>query len=241
MTGTRNTDTRERLLEAAADLIAAHPGQDVPLRAICERVGVKMPTLYHFFGNKEGLLGAVVEHGFDLYMALKTQAEPDPDPLRNLRSGWDLHVSFGLENPAFYALMYGQVAPGSRSTAEDRPTRALLGLMEQAHAQGRLRVDPQQATDHVLAANIGVTLRQIITRTPDPALSAAMREATIEAITGLSAPAANVGPAEQASALLAALPLASEGFSAPEADLLRHWLGRIASRRTPSPPSGAST
>ena len=55
------TGTRDRLLRAAADLIAASPGETVPLRAICDAAGVRLPTLYHFFGSKEGLLDAVVE------------------------------------------------------------------------------------------------------------------------------------------------------------------------------------
>ncbi|MGO3246212.1 MAG: TetR/AcrR family transcriptional regulator, partial [Brevibacterium aurantiacum] len=58
MTEEASLDTRTRLLNAAADLIAATPGEDFSLRAVCDAVGVKMPTLYHFFGNKQGLIEA---------------------------------------------------------------------------------------------------------------------------------------------------------------------------------------
>jgi len=30
-----------------------------------------LPTLYHFFGSKEGLLDAVIDAGFDLYLGVK--------------------------------------------------------------------------------------------------------------------------------------------------------------------------
>ncbi|WP_307219930.1 hypothetical protein [Microbacterium sp. SORGH_AS_0888] len=34
-----------------------------------------MPTLYHFFGGKQGLIEAVIERGFDLYLGRKERAE----------------------------------------------------------------------------------------------------------------------------------------------------------------------
>lgn len=232
MTVTRNPDTRQRLLEAAADLIAASPGQDVPLRAICDRVGVKLPTLYHFFGSKEGLLDAVVEHGFDVYLDVKESHESSGDPIQDLRDGWDAHVAFGLANPGFYALMYGQVTPGRRPAAQDRPGRILRGLTQAAADQGRLVVSPEQAVAHVLAANIGVTLRQIVLGEPDPELSAAMREATLAAITGAAGAAgrrrSRAELAAASTALLDQLSGAKAVLGDPEVQLLRKWLTALA-------------
>lgn len=105
-------DSRSRLLDAAADQIAAAPGGDVSLRAVCEAAGVTMPTLYHFFGSKQGLLDAVIERGFDMYLGAKEATGSTGDPIADLRRGWDVHVDFGLANPGFYTLMYGTVQPG---------------------------------------------------------------------------------------------------------------------------------
>lgn len=236
MTPRRNPDTRQRLLDAAAELIAAAPGQDVPLRAICDRVGVKLPTLYHFFASKEGLLDAVVEHGFDLYLGQKSAHESSGDPVQDIRDGWDTHVAFGLANPGFYALMYGQVAPGSRPAAQERATAILRGLTASAAAQGRLVVDADQAADHVLAANVGVTLHQITAGRPDAALSVAVRDATIAALTGAEHEA-GTGAAERtdlarrATQLLDALGGAPSPLGAPETALLRSWLTTLARAR----------
>ncbi|MDA4895692.1 TetR/AcrR family transcriptional regulator, partial [Streptomyces sp. MS2A] len=112
MTASSGSDTRERLIRAAADLIAAAPGEDFSLRAVCDAVGVKMPTLYHFFGSKQGLIDAVVERGFDLYLGEKAAMESTGDPIQDIRAGWDAHVAFGLAHPGFYTLMYGKVRPG---------------------------------------------------------------------------------------------------------------------------------
>ena len=175
MTGASTSDTRERLIAAAADLIATSPGEEFSLRAVCDTVGVKMPTLYHFFGSKQGLIDAVVERGFDLYLGEKSSTESSGDPIQDIRTGWDAHVAFGLANPGFYTLMYGKVRPGHAPEAQSRPSEILRALTTRAAEQGRLVAPPEQAAAHVLVTNIGVTLRQIILAKPDPNLSAAVR------------------------------------------------------------------
>ncbi|MBO9524163.1 MAG: TetR/AcrR family transcriptional regulator [Nocardioidaceae bacterium] len=230
MTQIRKSDTRQALLDAAAALISATPGQDVPLRAICDQVGVKLPTLYHFFGSKEGLLDAVIEHGFASYLALKSSAESTGDPIEDIRRGWDAHVRFGLENAGFYALMYGQVTPHRRPAAAAAPRAALVGLCREAAEQGRLAVPAEQAADHVLAANVGVTLFLITAEEPDLALSAAVRDATVAAITGLpEAQVVEPAPAGTlAQGLLHALGDAEQQLGEAETALLRKWLRTLA-------------
>ncbi|HCG54717.1 MULTISPECIES: TetR/AcrR family transcriptional regulator [Brevibacterium] len=184
MTDMAPPDTRTRLLNAAADLIAAAPGEDFSLRAVCDAVGVKMPTLYHFFGNKQGLIEAVIERGFDMYLSAKSASESSGDPIQDLRMGWDAHVSFGLDNPGFYTLMYGKVRPGYSPEAQSKPSEILRSLTRQAEEQGRLVVSYEQAAAHILATNIGVTLRLIIQGKGDPELSAGVREGVLASITG---------------------------------------------------------
>lgn len=227
MTERAGSDTRERLISAAADLIASAPGEDFSLRAVCDAVGVKMPTLYHFFGSKQGLIDAVVEHGFDVYLGEKASMESSGDPIQDIRSGWDAHVAFGLSNPGFYTLMYGTIRPGHSPAAQSRPSELLRALTSRAAAQGRLVVPSEQAAAHVLVANIGVTLRQIILAAPDPELSEAVREGTIAAITGTNA--GRDDPLAAAIEIAAAHP---EALGRPQTQLLIEWLTTLGSRRS---------
>lgn len=228
MTQTPRGNTRERLLEAAADLIAASPGEEFSLRTVCEQVGVRMPTLYHFFGSKAGLIDAVIERGFDLYMAQKNAADWGSDPIQDLRLGWDAHVRFGLANPGFYTLMYGKVRPGYSPAAQSRPSELLLVLTQRAAAQGRLIVPPKQAASHILVTNIGVTLRQIILAEEDRALSLSVREGAIAAITGTApSPEPDAGRSDlrRILELAAAHP---EVLGPHETLLLADWLQRLS-------------
>lgn len=154
------------------------------MRAVCDAAGVKMPTLYHFFGSKQGLVDAVVERGFEMYLAEKGSHESSGDPIQDIRAGWDAHVAFGLANTGFYTLMYGKIRPGYSPPHQDRPSEMLRSLTRRAADVGRLVVSPDQAAAHVLACNIGVTLRQIVLAEEDRELSVAAREGAIAAITG---------------------------------------------------------
>ncbi|MGY2061225.1 TetR/AcrR family transcriptional regulator, partial [Nocardia gipuzkoensis] len=60
--------TRTRLLDAAAQLLVESSGKQITTRAICELAGVQAPTLYHHFGDKQGLLDAVATYGFERYL-----------------------------------------------------------------------------------------------------------------------------------------------------------------------------
>lgn len=210
------------MITAAADLIAANPGEDFSLRAVCDVVGVKMPTLYHHFGSKQGLIDALVERGFDQYLAVKQAAEHSGDPIQDIRAGWDAHTAFGLANPGLYSLMYGQARPGYSPAAQSRATNILRGLTVRAAELGKLVVSPEQAAAHVLAANIGVTLRQIVLTEPDPALCGAVREGVIAAITGVAAEVDD--PVAAVMGLCAAKP---EILGEAETALLLSWLARL--------------
>nr|WP_157767816.1 TetR/AcrR family transcriptional regulator [Actinosynnema pretiosum] len=76
---------RTRLLNAAAALLAASTREAVSTREVCEAAGVKPSTLYHHFGDKGGLLLAVVVDGFERYLADKRALPPTGDVVTDFR------------------------------------------------------------------------------------------------------------------------------------------------------------
>lgn len=59
------TDTQQRILDAARDLIYARSYADVGIAAICERAGVQKGSFYHFFPSKRDLTLAVLDDFYD--------------------------------------------------------------------------------------------------------------------------------------------------------------------------------
>lgn len=61
-THSRGEDTRRRILEAAIEAFAAEGYEAVGTRRLAEQAGVNLPAIQYYFGSKEGLYRAVIEH-----------------------------------------------------------------------------------------------------------------------------------------------------------------------------------
>jgi hypothetical protein len=99
----------------------------------------------------------VAAHGFQTYLDDKTDLKPSDDPVEDLRAGWDLHVGFGLANPAIYSLMYGAQRPGASAPAAAAAAAVLAGHIRRIAEAGRLRVSEERAAQFVHAVGCGMT------------------------------------------------------------------------------------
>lgn len=220
---------RQRVIEAAADLLAREGREAVTTRAVAVAAGLQPPAIYRLFGDKDGLLEAVAEHGFAKFLAAK-HVDPDPrDPIEDLRAGWDLAVEFGLANPALYTLMYSEPTEPA-SAAFKAGMEILRDRIRRLAAGGWLRVDEELAAMIIHATGRGAVLTWLSVPEDrrDPALLTSLRESMVAAVTNQEPAVRSAGPAGAARALRAALPDQTT-LSASEQQLLREWLERLAS------------
>jgi len=232
---TDRADPRTRIVRAAADLLAREGRAAVSTRAVSAAAGVQAPAIYRQFGDMHELLLAAASEVFARYVKQKATRAPLDDPFAELEHGWDLHVAFGLANPAAYTLIYGEAAHGNGpATDHERSGYAMLeALVGRAAATGRVRVSVADAARMIHAGACGVTLSLISTpkESRDPRLSHAMRDAVYAAIFFPAAKGSADGKstvAARASALRAALPEARGSLSAGERELMGEWLDRLA-------------
>ena len=224
-------EARDRIIAVAMALLARGGREALTTRAVAAAAGIQAPTIYRLFGDKQGLVDAVAEQGFASYLERKRIDGPSDDPVENLRSGWDLHVAFGLANPAIFVAMYGDPRAGKASPAAVRALEMLRARMRSLALAGRLRVDERRAADMVRAAACGVVF--ILLETPnaerDTGLSVATREAVIGAITIEAPPPSALDAVAVATTLRALLPEA-DALTEGERRLLAEWLDRLARR-----------
>lgn len=221
--------TRQRVIEAAADLLAREGRDAVTTRAVAVAAGLQPPAIYRLFGDKDGLLEAVAEHGFATFLAAK-RVDPDPqDLIEDLRAGWDLAVEFGLANPALYTLMYSEPTRVT-SPAFKAGMEILMGRIRRLAAGGRLRVDEELAATliHATARGAVLTWLSLPEDRRNPALLTILRESMVTAVTNEEPAVQDAGPAGAARALRATLPEQAI-LSGAEQHLLREWLDRLAS------------
>ena len=151
------------------------------------------------------------------------------DPVEDLRTGWNLHVDFGLSNPAIYKLMYCDPSPGVKSPAAAASYRILREHIRRIALAGRLRVSEERAADLVHASGCGTVLTLLATpeESRDMGILEIARNTVIGAITTGSPVLESPSPAAAAIALRASLPDAVS-LSEGERSLLAEWLVRLA-------------
>ena len=177
-------DVRARVLEAASKLIAEGGLAALTTRAVAAAASVQAPTLYRLFGEKRGLLNAVAEHGLAAFVTSKSSAKPHADPVQELREAWDIYVSFGLANPAVFAIMNEIGAPGPASPAALTGLRVLRQRVHRIAQAGRLSMPVESAVGLVHAAGVGTVATLLATpdEERDPQLVDLAREAVMAAI-----------------------------------------------------------
>ncbi len=93
------SDSRQRILESARDLIHSRSYSDVGVAAICDRAGVKKGSFYHFFPSKQELMLAVIDEFIDEFKEqVFTQAfASELPPLERLQRLVELAYHFQKE------------------------------------------------------------------------------------------------------------------------------------------------
>jgi AcrR family transcriptional regulator len=230
-------ELKTRILEAAAAILSTSSEADFSTRAVCEAAGVGAPALYRQFGDKEGLLAAVVDFGFEQYLSAKRSATFSDDAVQDLRNGWDNHVAFALNNPNYYRLMYSPSLV-TRPEAAAEAHELLLAVVERAATAGRMLVPSDLGAQMIMSANVGVALSLLYRPdlSSDPALSPRVRDSIIDSIT---TPVALQSTALRSLANTAAT-LSSQlrasgdddGLSDGERNLLHEWLYRMSTPHT---------
>nr|WP_206311830.1 TetR/AcrR family transcriptional regulator [Streptomyces sp. SAT1] len=158
---TASAGVRRRIVEAAAGLLVSEGIDATSTRAVAARAGVAPPTIFRLFGDKDGLLEAVSEHGFETYLRAKARLPESGDPVDDLRVAWDLHIRFGLTQPAYYTLAYGQARAGRVPRAGQKAVAELQRMITRVAAAGRLRMSIERAAAIMHAAGVGTILTLI--------------------------------------------------------------------------------
>lgn len=130
---------RAALIEAGLAILAEEGAEALTLRAAARRVGVSHNAPYRHFADKEALLAAIAEEGFEtLAAALARAVAPYADDPRRAfeEAGW-AYVQFALAHPDHLRVMFSGIAPDPQAhpTLGAAGTRAfgrLVGVIEAA-------------------------------------------------------------------------------------------------------------
>jgi AcrR family transcriptional regulator len=138
----------------AALVLASEGGVDaLSMREVARRAGVSHQAPYHHFGDREGILAALVAEGLDLF-ARALEAAGGRAPPADLAAVGLAYVRFAHAHPAHFRLLFRPdlVAPAAHPDLEAAGRRAFLplaSLVDTLVAEGRVAPDDRET---VLAA-----------------------------------------------------------------------------------------
>jgi AcrR family transcriptional regulator len=101
-------DLRQSLIDAAIALIQEGQMAQVSLREVSRRVGVSHNAPYRHFQDRDALLSAVSEQGFQRLQVATEQAlvGTPVDGATRLNAIGYAYIQFALNNPAYYRVMF---------------------------------------------------------------------------------------------------------------------------------------
>ena len=129
------------ILRVTTDLIDEKGFEGLKLREVAEKLGISATTIYLYYKDKDELLDAAVDRAFDWFSDSQEQAEAGVSGVDILKTRARGYVSWGVEHPNLYRLMferpqgYSPDRSGSRRRSYFRYLEAVKGLM----AEGVLR------------------------------------------------------------------------------------------------------
>ncbi|HLZ62022.1 MAG TPA: TetR/AcrR family transcriptional regulator [Ktedonosporobacter sp.] len=127
-------ELRQTILKAAGELFLDLGYERFSMRQLAERIGYSATTLYLYFRDKDDLLFTVVGEGFTRFeQQLATAATSSNDPWERLNALGQAYVSFGLNNPVHYQLMFMQrVDFLTQSCAGEQPRLEAFNVLQDA-------------------------------------------------------------------------------------------------------------
>jgi AcrR family transcriptional regulator len=99
-------DTRERLIEAASEILGRDGLAGLSMRKVAEAVGVSAPAIYRHFEDKEHLMMAVCEQGFRIFAKYLFTALEGKDAGERLHLAGEGYRRFALEHPNDYRAIF---------------------------------------------------------------------------------------------------------------------------------------
>lgn len=168
--------TRRRILEVSVSLFAEQGLQGVSMREIAAAASVTMPTIYHFYDNKDVLYRAVEDEIYGIYTDELLEAlGSSGTPRQRLRTFVDAVMSGMTRNPDYHRIIARALIEQDQGNLAFLVERALRPVMAELRTVIRLcngRHDEEIDAFFILGSILGfvtmMPLASLLTSAPLP-------------------------------------------------------------------------
>lgn len=107
------------ILQASREVMREQGVADLNLQEIARRVGMRAPSLYNYFSNRNAIYDALFTLGMQMYQAhlaqLLAQYGTTWEGIERIIEGY---LTYALENPELYQLLFERPVPGYEPSAD---------------------------------------------------------------------------------------------------------------------------
>jgi AcrR family transcriptional regulator len=114
----RYAATRREIIDAAWDLVHADGLASLAMRDLGSRVGMRAQSLYAYFPSKFAIFDAMFAESNREFLQRVKDLGTARDPIQGLRNRTHLFLSFCVEDPARYQLMFTRTIDGFEPSPE---------------------------------------------------------------------------------------------------------------------------
>jgi AcrR family transcriptional regulator len=135
-------DLRQALIDGAISIVSERDVDSVSLREVARQADVSHTAPYRHFADKEELLAAVAEEGFnDLTQALTTAIIPNRDnAVAELVACSIIYVEYAIAHSSHYRVMFGAYrGEHGRFPQLDRASKEAFGILVQILSEGQIK------------------------------------------------------------------------------------------------------
>ncbi len=111
--------TKDRITVAARRLLDRGGSDAVTMRRVASAIGVTPMALYRHVANRDDLLNAVADAGFEDVTARIANVSLPASPERQLMKILDIFLDFAFEQPRMFELMFLERRKGARQFPQD--------------------------------------------------------------------------------------------------------------------------
>jgi AcrR family transcriptional regulator len=153
----------QTILDTARVIMREEGVAALSMQELARRLGMRAPSLYHYFPGKMAIYDALFRLGFMLYAEQLEQAmQAAATWQEELRLSFETYMGFAIQNPELYQLCFERPVPGFAPSEESMQVSA--GLLQRSYeraARWRQEIDsdlaPEQIVDLLIAMMHGLT------------------------------------------------------------------------------------
>lgn len=106
------TEPRDRLVRAARHLLSTEGREGASSRAICALAEVGAPTIYHYFGDLDGLHRAAIDETYEQVAEAYLTGSRELGAREGLKNGWGAFNHFAYQEPLMCRLVIQHILAG---------------------------------------------------------------------------------------------------------------------------------